>query len=231
MAVSISLLLSYVADWVVIMQVSRASTACCPQFQLTRNSRIAAIVGAVFNFIAPNHRAFNLADPDISFPFTEHETITVTTLGLVALFAPAVIIPAVCLLLVPGPTVAKGVPRAVLWRRKLWEWHTGWLGLALSCASTFFFTQGLKLLFGRQRPDLLSRCFPDGPPDDARIQKFQVGGLGTIDLQSMGAILVQWGICHQSDQGKLYDGFMSFPSGHASCQPPIPSSPTFQLPR
>ena len=203
MAVSISLLLSYVVDWLVII--------------------IAAIVGAVFNFIPPNHRAFNLVDPEISFPITDPETVSVRTLGLVALFAPAVIIPLVCLLLVPGPTVARAVPRAVVWRRKLWEWHTGWLGLALSCAMTFFFTQGLKLLFGRQRPDLLARCFPDGPPDDARIKQFQVGGLGEIELQSMGAILVQWGICRQPDVGILHDGFMSFPSGHASCQSPFPA--------
>ena len=132
-------------------------------------------------------------------------------------------IPVVCFLFIPGPTVSPAVPKSQVWRRKLWEWHTGWLGLGLSLASVFFFTQGLKLLFGRQRPDLLARCLPTGLPSQDWIERYRVGGFGSIGSEGTGVTLVDWRICTQTDSGVLNDGFMSFPSGHASCTPLCPN--------
>jgi membrane-associated phospholipid phosphatase len=146
---------------------------------------------------------------DITYPFTVHETISTTVLGIVALAAPAIIIVLVCLFLVPGPTVSKSVPRGLVWQRKMWEWYAGWTGLALSCALAWLITNGMKNLFGHWRPDMLSRC----NPDVANIAKYAIGGFPTAPD---GSYLVSYKICQTTDMSTLDDGFRSFPSGHAS---------------
>lgn len=129
---------------------------------------------------------------------------------MIALAAPAAIVFLVSLIFVPGPTVAAGTSKTHVWRRKVWEWNAGWLGLALSLATAFTTTQGAKLVFGKPRPHLLSVCNPD---------------LDAIAANSVGAyasgfnpewVLVSSSICQQTDTGLLNDGFKSFPSGHAS---------------
>jgi membrane-associated phospholipid phosphatase len=97
----------------------------------------------------------------------------------------------------------------LIWRRKLWEWHTGWLGLALSLASAFLITNGMKNLFGKPRPDLISRC----QPDLANIAKYTLKGF-TSPIADFHVVYA--GICQQTDKSLLDDGFRSFPSGHAS---------------
>lgn len=129
--VSIALVLSYVVDWVVII--------------------VAAGIGAIFSTITPNKRPFSLVNPDISFPHVHKEKISTATLVICGLVAPAVIIFFVAILLVPGPTVPKSTPKSLIWRRKLWEWHAGWLGLGLALASAFLITDGMKNLFGKPR--------------------------------------------------------------------------------
>lgn len=169
-------------------------------------------VGAGFSRISPNHRPFSLTDPDISFPFVEKEKVSSGVLAVVGLVAPAVIIFAISLIFVPGPTVRKGTPRTAIFKSKLWEWNTGWLGLALALASVFFFTEGMKNLYGKPRPDLLSRC----DPDLGAQQSHTLGGFG--GSISNGVLLVSSTICRQKDRSKLDDGFSSFPSGHSSCK-------------
>lgn len=71
-------------------------------------------------------------------------------------------------------------------------------------------TQGMKLLFGKPRPDLLSRC----QPDLNRISEFTVNPVA--EGYSNYWVLVTSGICTNTDQDILQDGFKSFPSGHAS---------------
>ena len=85
------------------------------------------------------------------------------------------------------------------------------MGLALGCAVTALFTNGLKLLIGKPRPDLLSRC----NPDVTNISSHILGGFN--DQVSEGS-LVSWTICQQPNPGMLKDGFQSFPSGHSSCK-------------
>lgn len=124
---------------------------------------------------------------------------------------------------VPGPTAERGTPKALIWRRKLWEWNTGWMGLALSLAMAFLITQGMKLMFGKPRPDLLSRC----QPDLSRIAEFAVNPVGEKFNENW--VLVTSGICQNPDRsrgGELMDGFKSFPSGHASCMLPPTIIPT-----
>jgi len=181
--------------------------------------RLIAIVGALFTKISPNRRPFSLTDPSISYPYKEKETISTATLVIVSLIVPAVIILVVSLLFVPGPTLGRGTPKSLIWRRKLWEWNTGWMGLALACAGVFLITDGMKGLLGKPRPDLLSRC----NPDLANAQKYAVGGYGSS--LNEGIFLVSWHICRQTNMSILNDGFYSFPSGHSTCR----SSCMFQL--
>ncbi|KAL9116496.1 MAG: hypothetical protein Q9187_006978, partial [Circinaria calcarea] len=189
--ISKSLIASYIFDWIIIIVI--------------------AIVGGLFSKISPNRRPFSLVDSTIAFPYSEEKVSTVT-LALVCLVAPAIIIIPICLIFVPGPTVSKDVPKSLRWRRKLWEWNTAWLGLALALASAFFLTQGSKNLFGKPRPDLLSRC----DPDLANFQNFVLGQRGPGEGFGGGALLVSWQICRQTNRAILNDGFSSFPSGHSS---------------
>lgn len=95
---------------------------------------------------------------------------------------------------------------------KLWEWNTAWMGLALGLATTFFFTEGMKNLFGKPRPDLLSRC----NLDPATVQQYALGGDG--GQLPLWNLLISSTACRQPDTAKLNDGFASFPSGHSSCK-------------
>ncbi|KUJ20366.1 acid phosphatase/Vanadium-dependent haloperoxidase [Mollisia scopiformis] len=187
--VTIALVASYVLDWIVVI--------------------LAAVIGAVLSTITPNQRPFSLTNAEISFPYVETDKISTTLLVILGLVVPAVIIALVCLALVPGPTVSKSTPKGLIWRRRLWEWHTGWLGLALSCAAAFFITNGMKNLFGKPRPDLLSRC----EPDVINIANYTVGGFPNA-LE--GFNVVSAAICKQTDKSMLNDGFRSFSSGHSS---------------
>ncbi|KAI8936539.1 hypothetical protein NX059_006942 [Plenodomus lindquistii] len=178
--------------------------------QLTCTSAIAAL-GAGWEFVEPFKRPFSPVDLSISYPYQTSEMIPTWLLVVVSLVIPAGIIFLVCLLLVPGPTAERGTPMSLIWRRKLWEWNTGWMGLALSLATAFMITQGMKNLFGKPRPDLLSRC----QPDMSRLQEFAIGDNIGADFNP-NWILVTSGICTQTDDDRLDDGFKSFPSGHAS---------------
>ncbi|KAL2067380.1 hypothetical protein VTL71DRAFT_1805 [Oculimacula yallundae] len=185
------LVASYVVDWIIII--------------------LSAGVGRILAHITPNMRPFSLTNAEISFPHQEHEKVPLVALGCAALVGPAVIIFLICLVLVPGPTVSKSIPKTLIWKRKLWEWHTGWLGLALSLSASFLITSGMKNLFGKPRPDLLSRC----EPDMANLALYTYSKFPTGSIyESFNVVSAK--ICQQADRAKLDDGFRSFPSGHAS---------------
>jgi len=150
-----------------------------------------------------------MTNAEISFPYQTHEKISTALLVVCGLVIPAGIIFLICVSLVPGPTVSKATPKPLIWRRKLWEWHTGWLGLGLSLAAAFLITNGMKNLFGKPRPDLLSRC----DPDVANIAQYTFDSFQNVPN---GFSVVSAEICQQTDKSILDDGFRSFPSGHAS---------------
>ncbi|KAI9644945.1 hypothetical protein NHQ30_006980 [Ciborinia camelliae] len=185
---STAVALSYVFDWVILI--------------------ISGAIGTLFAIKTPNKRPFSLVDPDISYPYQTHEKFSTMMLTVVGLGVPALVIILVTLTLVPGPTVPKSVPRALIWKRKLWELHASLLGLGVSLALAFVLTSGMKNLFGRPRPDLVSRCMPDM----ANIAKYAVGGSSRPE----GIVLVTADICQQPDTYILDEGFRSFPSGHSS---------------
>jgi membrane-associated phospholipid phosphatase len=197
---SVRLVTSYIFDWIVIIA-------------------IAALAGG-WEYVEPFKRPFSPVDLTISYPFQTSEMIPTWLLVLCSLIAPAAIIMIVCLVFVPGPTAERGTPKSLIWRRKLWEWNTGWMGLALSLATAFLITQGMKNLFGKPRPDLLSRCQPDLSQESLR--RFAVNHVGEVFNPAW--VLVTADICQTSRKDLLKDGFKSFPSGHSSCKPPDPST-------
>ena len=171
--------------------------------------RVIAATGGGLNYVSTQHRPFSLLDLNISFPLVT-ESVSTTTLALVALAAPAVIIVLVALIFVPGKDYRQMSTRSQVIRRKLWETYCGLTGLALSVAAAFFVTQGLKNLFGKPRPHLLALC----DPDIANLAAHVVGGYGQ-DISPRWT-LVDSSICRQKDQAVLNDAFRSFPSGHSS---------------
>ncbi|KAK4456975.1 PAP2 superfamily-domain-containing protein [Cladorrhinum samala] len=187
--------LSYVVDWVMLAAVGA--------------------VGYVLGHITPNKRPFALDDRNIAFPFTEEETVPVWLAVVISVIIPIILIAVISLIFVPGATVPKGTPKSLIWQRKLWELHAGWLGLALSVCCAWIITNGMKNLFGKPRPDLLDRC----QPDLANLSKYIIGGLyrnnATRATSNMGQ-LVSPNICKNPDKPLLDDGFRSYPSGHSS---------------
>lgn len=85
------------------------------------------------------------------------------------------------------------------------------MGLALSLALAFFFTQGMKNLFGKPRPDMLARCQPDAE----NFQDYLVG-VSYGSAFDPHWVLVNADICKNTDTALVDDAFRSFPSGHAS---------------
>ncbi|KIX04926.1 uncharacterized protein Z518_05797 [Rhinocladiella mackenziei CBS 650.93] len=187
------LVASYVIDWILILGI--------------------AAIGIGFSNIDGSRRRFSLQDPHISYAYHD-DTISNAVLFVVSLIAPAVITAVLCLILEPGPTVDRAsTPREPLWRQKIWEWNTAWMGLGLTLASTYAISEGLKDLAGKPRPYLLDVCDPDLSP--ASIVRHRVGGLGT-SVDSAVPIVVDWHICRSTDEDKLSNAFASWPSGHSS---------------
>ncbi|RVX66494.1 hypothetical protein B0A52_09778 [Exophiala mesophila] len=186
------LLLSYIIDWILILGI--------------------VAIGGAFNQIDGARHAFSLQDPTISFPYSE-DTVTVSVLLVIVLVVPGVITAFVSLILIPGPTAHRNTPKALIWRRKIWEWNTAWMGLGLSLGSAFMITEGLKDVSGKPRPFTLAVCDPD--TSEESIRRWQVGGLGS-SLDSAVPIMVDWHICRSTDADKMRNAFASWPSGHSS---------------
>ncbi|KAI3010480.1 hypothetical protein CBS147346_1693 [Aspergillus niger] len=158
---------------------------------------ILVVTGGILYKITGSEHVFSLDDANISYPL-KSDTVSITTVGIVCCVVPALLIAAICLL-TPLP-----------WHRRLWEWHAGWLGLALSLAGAFFLTSGLKDVGGKPRPDLLARC----QPDLTNLTTYAVGGLGLQRAES--PVMVTSAICQNPDATVIKAGFAAFPSGHSS---------------
>ncbi|KAI1811146.1 acid phosphatase/Vanadium-dependent haloperoxidase [Poronia punctata] len=184
-------ILSYAFDWLIMVVVG--------------------LIGYFLGHVTPNKRHFSLLDNNISFPVTEHETVNSALLLICNAVIPIVVILVVALIFVPGRTVPQGTPASLVWKRKLWELHIGWLGLALSLISAWIITQGMKNLFGKPRPDMLSRCMPDVD----NVAEYIVGFNANLTASYTGQ-LVEASICKNPDKAFLDDGFRSYPSGHSS---------------
>ncbi|RKP08942.1 phosphatidic acid phosphatase type 2/haloperoxidase [Thamnocephalis sphaerospora] len=115
---------TYLIDW-----------GCCAVF---------LIASLCLELVMPFRRHFSVTDKEISFPYTEHETVSSVALVVIAFVVPLV-------LLVAINQVA---------RRGLFDLHQSVLGLGLAITLTTIFTEIAKITIGRPRPDFLSRCKP-----------------------------------------------------------------------
>ncbi|KAI4721113.1 acid phosphatase/Vanadium-dependent haloperoxidase [Aureobasidium sp. EXF-10727] len=183
------LIIAYVLDWVLLIAI--------------------VAVGGGISFATPYHRPFSLIDLAISYPYVEHDEISTALLVVLSLVLPAIVIAVVTLLFVPAFSLSR-LRDQRYWKRKLWEFNAGWMGLGLSFALAFFITTGIKNLIGKPRPDLLARCQPDLNDIAAHV----VGGYGQDISQKW--TLVSSSICTQPDRKVLNEGFRSFLSGHSS---------------
>ncbi|KAJ2386226.1 hypothetical protein GGI23_006537, partial [Coemansia sp. RSA 2559] len=135
----------------------------------------------------PHYQAFSVDDKSISYPYVppNQQTVTVPALFFVAIIIPAAIITGISLGL----------------RKNTYDLHVGVLGLLMGVSLTLMFTDVLKNVVGRPRPNLLARCLPVLPKEPLRDPP---QGLSTIR------------ICTQENIAVLNEGFRSFPSGHTS---------------
>ncbi|KJR82634.1 PAP2 domain protein [Sporothrix schenckii 1099-18] len=168
-----------------------------------------AIGGFYLGNITPTKRPFQLENPDISFPYTIHETVSTRNLVIATVVAPVATIIVVSLISIPGLSVPPGTPHALLWRRKLWELYASLLSYALGMAAQWFIINGLKNICGKPRPDMLARC----QPDILNVAQYVVGGIANITSNGQ---LVSADICTNKDASVLNDGFRSYLSGHSS---------------
>ena len=90
--------------------------------------------------------------------------------------------------------------------------NASFLSLGVSLATSTIIFTGVKNLSGKPRPDFLARC----EPDLEQVTAHTVGGYG----QSISNlwVMVDGGICQQSDKKFLNDGFRSFPSRYATSE-------------
>ncbi|TLD22709.1 hypothetical protein PspLS_07021 [Pyricularia sp. CBS 133598] len=98
----------------------------------------------VGNCVNPFQRMFFTSDLSISFPYTEHERVSVLVSVVYAMFVPIAIIILTNFL--------TGAPA--------YKHHVSLLGLAISIFLTAFLTDVVKNLAGKTRPDFLARCKP-----------------------------------------------------------------------
>lgn len=187
---------SYLLDWVIIV--------------------IFIGIAGAFSFLEPIKRDFSLTNKSISFPYRQ-DTISIPVLFIIAVVVPAAVVAAICVIFVRLSTRSGSAPsRGAIWKRKLWEMHAGLLGLALSLTLSLFLTQTMKNMFGKHRPDFLSRC----NPDIVDMNQYIVGGYTSEVLEGTSQ-LVRWEICRSKDgsgvgHSEFIDGFRSFPSGHCT---------------
>lgn len=168
-----------------------------------------AFAGSLSLWAVPAARPFSLDDTSIAYPFQTKTKISTGLLVALAIAFPGVLCLALTLFV---PTAS--TPSGSGWRRKFYAANKAILGLGLSIALALLFTDSLKNLMGKPRPDMLSRCSP----------MIGVPLPGNVEI---GFGLVTWDVCATRGlKGKgfddLRDGFRSFPSGHASSTSCIP---------
>ncbi|PVF96354.1 acid phosphatase/Vanadium-dependent haloperoxidase [Serendipita vermifera] len=153
---------------------------------------IGEVIAQVVGDVKPFHQLFSVLDPTISFPKAEHEKVPSYMLYVYCFGVPIVVILITTLVFGPGKL-----------KRRLFLLNWGLLGVGASVIAAQIFTETIKFIVGRPRPDLLSRCKPDAARAQAAFTQTAV-------------TLFSTSICTTTDVKELNDGFRSFPSGHAS---------------
>ena len=159
--------------------------------------------------IEPFHQPFSLDNYTLYYPFAQHERVTVTMAGLIAIAFPMLVIVFYTMVIdgifshqTPMPATRGGLKRLTGRYRlkdRLWELNCGLLGLLLSVCFAFTITGALKNAIGKPRPDIISRC-----------------NINVTDTTIPHFPLANVTMCNQDDNYIKQDGFKSFPSGHSS---------------
>lgn len=174
-------------------------------------SSIATIIAFALSGVNPDYHHFSVLDLSISYPYRSQPKVSKVLLVFLAVVFPVVFIVIFSLVFYPRLKAhpnRRSPPQD--WESKLYFLNTSLLGLGVSLATTTIVVTGVKNLTGKPRPNFLAIC----NPDVSRIPSHTVGGHG----QSISNlwVLVNGGICQQTDTWFLNDGFRSFPSGYAS---------------
>lgn len=167
---------------------------------------IIVTIGIFFQFLYPVFiREVQGKDwPDYAYPYKEHQMFSeALASAVVCLTVIAVLGGGVCLLRYCGKWT---------WRLCIEESVLFFLGCTLSAALSFMACTLIKKMYGRLRPDYLSRCFGNNDPDQwMAANNFTSWG----DVPDVPICNTKAGNFHLSSQS-LDDGRMSFPSGHTS---------------
>lgn len=173
-------------------QLSAMSTYSYLLDWLLYSSTIAVLLsyGAL---VSPNYHEFLLNDITLmnSHKSEDETTISVTMLSLISVMTPLLSA------LFPVIERSKLAPQ-----RRAWDILIGLLVLCGSMATQLSIVNLLKNVCGLPRPDIISRCFPEGI--NGTVIQPPPGRLANID------------ICSNTNFMELNDGFRSFPSGHLS---------------
>ncbi|CAH2355816.1 diacylglycerol pyrophosphate phosphatase 1 [[Candida] railenensis] len=173
-------------------QLSAMSTYSYLLDWLLYSSTIAVLLsyGAL---VSPKYHEFSLHDITL---MSSHKSEDETTISITMLILISVITP---ILSAFFPIIEK---TKLAPQRRAWDVIIGLLVLCGSMATQLSIVNLLKNVCGLPRPDILSRCFPDGI--NSTLIEPPPGRLATID------------ICSNPNLMELKDGFRSFPSGHSS---------------
>jgi len=150
----------------------------------------------VIKKIPPHERKFSITEESISHPYLGIEQISESLLIAIISLIPIVV----------------GIVFITLYKGNSNEYHQFILALATSIGLTIDIVGFIKLLFGRFRPDFLSRCNIDyNKVNDIIASTYTVGGVPIGENR-----LFDISICKNTDLEVLDEGRRSFPSGHAS---------------
>ncbi|QDS68615.1 hypothetical protein FKW77_001296 [Venturia effusa] len=157
----------------------------------------------ILDAVEPYHQEFSLKNYTLHYKYAVHERVPVPWLLVIVALGPMIII-ALYTIVIDGLFSTSGKGRKqYTFKSRLWELNCGILGLFLAIGASFVITGTLKNAIGKPRPDLVDRC----KPNQEIMEQF---------LQSGNFSMANHGICTQTDNAILKDGFRSFPSGHSS---------------
>ncbi|KAJ1918659.1 hypothetical protein H4219_002462 [Mycoemilia scoparia] len=167
---------SYLTDWVFVI--------------------IMGILWGLLGKLEPFHREFSLTDKTIMYPH-KPDTITFSAAAAICSVIPLATIIFLCIL-----RHWKDCLYALRNREHPYKFyhdlHIGILSFVVAMTMNLMFTNVVKNLAGRKRPDFIARCKPKAGSSDP------TWGLSTND------------VCTETDEYLMQDGQRSFPSGHSS---------------
>ncbi|PVU86717.1 hypothetical protein BB559_004215 [Furculomyces boomerangus] len=155
------------------------------------------VIGAAFTFLKPFDREFSINDKSIQHQF-KSDSVPFWLAVVICYIVPVIAIVIICLFV----------------KRSFYNMHIGILAITLAQVITLTFTNIIKNMVGRHRPDFIARCKPDLSKINMA-SAFSIPSNTTI-LSDPTLSFFTNTICTNQDKNVLHDGMRSFPSGHSS---------------